>query len=308
MFSDCFKGNSYDIEEIPRMIIPSFMKWIYNIHFSDKINRRIWLPLKMLWKPCYQLHKYNFNSKEQYYIVFMNGSLKYHFDRTYLEQLKDSHPNVKLVMILYDSFSNASAKRSISMIPAFDYVFSFDKEDCKRNGFRHIYSTFSKPDFVHEDATKESACFFIGFGTGRLELLQQTFKRISSKVDNCKFYIAGVKKEKQQRITGVTYNKTMAYDEELQMAYNTDCIVEVLKEGQSGISLRTCEAIAFNKKLITNNKSLLSMPFYDERYMRLFSRAEDIDIDFIKEKIDVKYDDTDYFSPLRILDQLAALE
>jgi hypothetical protein len=100
----------------------------------------------------------------------------------------------------------------------------------------------------------------------------------------------------------------MAYDEELQMAYNTDCIVEVLKEGQSGISLRTCEAIAFNKKLITNNKSLLSMPFYDERYMRLFSCAEDIDIDFIKEKIDVKYDDTDYFSPLRILDQLAALK
>ena len=62
MFADCFKESKYDIEEIPRMVIPSFAKPFYKVHFSDKINRRIWIPGKMLiWKSCYRLHKYHFD-------------------------------------------------------------------------------------------------------------------------------------------------------------------------------------------------------------------------------------------------------
>ena len=109
---------------------------------------------------------------------------------------------------------------------------------------------------------------------GRLQILQKTFERITSEVDGCKFYIAGVKKEQQKTITGVQYNVTMPYAEELQMAYNTECIVEIVKEGQTGVSLRTCEAIAFYKKLLTNNQSLLQMPFYDKRYMQVFAEPD----------------------------------
>ncbi|SFO26906.1 hypothetical protein SAMN04487831_11523 [Pseudobutyrivibrio sp. UC1225] len=307
MFSDCFKEGPYDIEEIPRMVVPSGLKWLYKLHINDKINRRIWLPAKMLWKPCYRLHKYNFDENEEYRVLFMNGSLKYHFDEKYLLDFKKNHPNVKLVMIMYDSFSNKSAKRSIGMIPIFDYVFSFDQGDCERHGFMHIYSTFSRPDFVYEDETKKSKCFFIGYGVGRLEILQNTFAKITAGVKGCKFYIAGVKSEEQKSIPDVIYNHRMSYDEELQMAYNTDCVVEVVKEGQTGVSLRTCEAIAFNKKLITNNQSLLSMPFYDERYMQVFKNPEEIDLDFINKDIVVKYEDSDYFSPLKIIEQLKAV-
>ena len=127
MFADCFKESKYNIEEIPRMQIPGYAKTFYTIHFSDKINRRIWLRGKMLiWKKCYKLHKYAFDSNDRYCVLFMNGSLRYHFSKQYLDNFKRDHPNVKLVMIMYDSFSNPTAKRAISMIPVFDYVFSFD--------------------------------------------------------------------------------------------------------------------------------------------------------------------------------------
>ncbi|MDD3139765.1 MAG: hypothetical protein PHX08_12435 [Lachnospiraceae bacterium] len=308
MFSDLFKETDYDIEEIPRMTIPGWMKPIYKVHFNDRINRHLWLPFKNVWNNFYTLHKYSFDASETYYVLFMNGSLRYHFSRSYLKKLKLQHPNVRLVMILYDSFSNPTAQRSIKMIPEFDYVFSFDQGDCERHGFERIYSTFSKPDFVNTDKSKSSSAFFIGFGIGRLQILQRTFEKISSEVNDCKFYIAGVKANQQKQIEGVQYNVTMPYAEELQMAYNTDCIVEIVKEGQTGVSLRTCEAIAFNKKLLTNNQSLLKMPFYDERYMQVFKEPEEIDLNFIKKKTDVHYDDTDYFSPVKIIDRLAEID
>lgn len=309
MFADCFKESEYNIEEIPRMKIPRYANLLYKIHFSDKINRRIWLPGKMvIWKRCYELHRYPFDSNELYCVLFMNGSLRYHFSERYLTNFKSKHPNVKLVMIMYDSFSNPTAKRAISMIPIFDYVFSFDKADCDRYGFEYIYSTFSKPDFVKYDDRKKTKAFFIGFGLGRLELLQRTFEYITDKVSGCKFYIAGVNEKDQKKIKDVFYNVTMPYNEELQMAFNTDCVVEIVKKGQTGVSLRTCEAIAFNKKLLTNNQSLREMPFYDPRFMQIFDVPDNNIIKFMQEKMDVKYEDSDFFSPLRIIDRLASLE
>ncbi len=307
MFADLFKATSYHIEEIPRMIIPEALEKIYKFHFSDRVNRHVWIPFKRIWKNCYCLHKYDFDSNEKYIVIFLNGSLRYHFSRNYLREVKRKHPNVELAMILYDSVSNPTAKRSISMTSEFDYILSFDGDDCKKYGFTRIYSTFSKPDFVEKNESMSSTAFFVGYGLGRLEILQKSFSVITSKVDNCRFYIAGVKEENKEKIPGVQYNVTFPYAEELQMAYNTDCIVEIVKEGQTGVSLRTCEAIAFNKKLLTNNQNLQEMPFFDGRFMSVFEDPSEIDIDFIKRKMNVHYTDSNYFSPLKVIEKLQNL-
>ena len=304
MFADLFKPNGYSIEELPRMKIPAILKPLYRIQHNDKINRRVWIPGKMIWKPFYQLHKYDFNDDEQYCIIFLNGTLRYHFSSKYLKSLKKKHNNIKLVMILYDSYSNPSAQRSISMVPIFDCVFSFDEKDCQKYGLERIYSTFSYPSFVKKDDSIHTDAFFIGYAQGRLRVLQEVFKRISDKVENARFYIAGVPNQKKKTIKSVEYNKKMTYSEELQMAYNTDCIVEVLRRGQSGVTLRTCEAVAFNKKLLTNNASIKEMPFYDSRFISVFDNPEDIDVSFIKRHINVNYANSDFFSPLRIIKRL----
>ena len=307
MFSDLFKTKEYNVTEVPRMIIPGFLKPLYNLHYNRKINSHIFLPFKMIWTNCYQLHKYPFNDSEEYTVIFLNGSLRFHFSKGYLKKIKKKHTNVKLAMILYDSFVNPAAKRSISMIPIFDYVFSFDKRDCETHGLQHIYSTFSLPDGLELDRNKHTSAFFIGYGAGRLKLLQEVFKTITSEVQNCYFGIAGVGEKDIIDIKDVHYNITIPYSEELQMAYNTDCIVEVVKEGQAGVSLRTCEAIAFNKKLLTNNVQIKEMPFYDSRYISVFNTPNEIDINFVKAKIEVKYDDNDFFSPVSILKKIENL-
>lgn len=302
MYADLFKTNNFHIEEIPRVTPPSFLKFLYKLHFNLKINRHIFLPFKNIWTKYYTLYSYNFNKDEEYCIIFLNGTLNLFFSVQKLKSLKDKYPNLHYVLIMYDSINTMSIKRPLNFIPIMDTIFSFDEQDCKKYNFERIYSTFSKPDFVYNDPIKKTNAFFVGYAAGRENLLKKCFKKMEC-IDHCKFFIVGIK-GKQEKIKNVQYNQYIPYKEELQLAYNTNCIVEILREGQHGITLRTCEAIAFNKKLLTNNVDIKNMPFYDSRYMKIFSNIDSSDIEFIKRNIQVEYKNTDFFSPLQIIYRL----
>lgn len=303
MFSGIFENNKYDIEEVERVHVPFGLKFFYKIHFSDKINRNIFLPFKCVWNKLYGLSRYKFEKEQEYFIIFMNGSLRYHFSIKYLKKLKKKNPNVKYAMIMYDSFSNPAAKRAIKMIPIFDIVLSFDDNDCNKYGLEKIYSTFSYPKGMIKNDKYKSKAFFVGQADTRIDIMKKVFEYITKSVSGCKFIVNGIKKSEEKIIKDVWYNHPLTYKEELLMAYNTDCIFEFVKEGQTGITLRTCEAIAFNKKLITNNLNIVNMPFYDKKYMRVFKTEKDIDISFVEEEKDVNYnkESIEYFSPERII-------
>lgn len=304
MFSDLFKPNQYSIEEVSRLVVPPKFNYLKKLHFNERINRHLWLPGKSIWNRYYALSNYKFDSEEEYVIIFLNGTLRHYYSFSYLENLKKKHSNIKLVMIMYDSFADKSAARAISMIPIFDLVFSFDVDDSQKYGFEYIYSTFSYPEFVEYDSHLKSKAFFIGNATGRLEVLQETLNYLGTTIEGTDFTIVGVPNDKKKYEDNIKYNKPICYKEQLQKSYNTDCIVEILKEGQTGITLRTCEAVMFNKKLLTNNASLKNMPFYDERFMEIFTNIEDIDLEFLTKEICVNYADNNFFSPLRIIDRI----
>ena len=305
MYADLFRTERYDIQQINRFEpMPRVIRDINNLHFSDRINRHVWLPFKGLWNRWYTLNHYPFDSSERYWIIFLNGAFRNYYSKEYLLEFKNTHPNVRLAMIMYDSYSNKHARRAIEFMSLFDKVFSFDEEDCRKHGLERIYSTFSFPSFVRKDEQFHRGAFFVGAAEGRLELMEKCFSKISSIVRNCQFNVVGVPK-KQQRIPEViTYNIGMPYKEALQYSYNSDLVVELVRDGQAGISLRTCEAIFFNKKLLTNNSCIKKMPFYDSRFMSIFHNGDDIDLDFVQNSVEVQYEKGNWFSPLRIIERL----
>lgn len=305
MYADLFRAKEYDIQQINRfMPMPKILQKLNNVHFGDRINRHIRLPFKGIWNHWYSIDHYNFNQDEQYWIIFLNGTLRNFYSYKYLNNFKSKHPNVRLAMVMYDSFSNKSATKAIKMMPIFDKVFSFDAEDCHRYSLEFIYSTFSYPSFVKHDERFHKGAFFVGAEEGRLEIMEQCFAKISSVIPNCQFNVVGVPPRKQHIPEVITYNVGMSYKEALQYSFNSDLIVEIVREGQSGISLRTCEAILFNKKLLTNNEQIKNMPFYDSRYMSVFHNSDDIDIEFVKNEMDVHYDYQSWFSPFHIIEKL----
>ena len=55
----------------------------------------------------------------------------------------------------------------------------------------------------------------------------------------------------------------ITYDENINNVIHTRCIVDIVQSNQSDISLRPLEAIAFRKKLLTNNQNILNADFYN---------------------------------------------
>lgn len=90
------------------------------------------------------------------------------------------------------------------------------------------------------------------------------------------------------------------YEEVIQSVVNTNCILEVMQDNQEGATLRYLEAVVYNKKLLTNNKSITTFPFYNPQYMKIFETVDDIDINWIKNQDVVDYGYKDEFSPKRL--------
>jgi hypothetical protein len=81
----------------------------------------------------------------------------------------------------------------------------------------------------------------------------------------------------------------------------TNCILEVVQNNQAAVTLRTLEAIYYGKKLLTNNKNIKKYSFYNPKYIQVFSDVNEIDFDFVKKKIDVRYEYHNECSPINLL-------
>jgi len=90
-------------------------------------------------------------------------------------------------------------------------------------------------------------------------------------------------KEKQLTGTGIHYNCWLNYKQVLQRVADTKCVLEILQGEQHGFTIRTCEAVTYKKRLITNNQFLKKQPFYDPRFMCVIKKASDIPVDFISD-------------------------
>lgn len=146
--------------------------------------------------------------------------------------------------------------------------------------------------------------FFIGLNKGRLEKLLKVYEEVTKRKGICEFYINKVKRSNQKYADSIHYNERMTYLEVLESLQKTNCLIELLQEGQHGMTLRAFEAICYNKKLITNNKDVINLPFYDERYIQIINDIDDIDYDFIFDKTIVNYGYKDEFSPKYLLQSI----
>lgn len=72
----------------------------------------------------------------------------------------------------------------------------------------------------------------------------------------------------------------------------------------SSNTLRFWEAVIYNKKLYTNWAGAVNSPYYDSRFMRVFNNPDEIDYDFIKERIWVNYNYQGELSPVKYLEIL----
>ena len=116
-------------------------------------------------------------------------------------------------------------------------------------------------------------------------------------------------KEKYLAGTDLEYmHDFMKYDDVVGEIKASNCILEILQPNQKMQTIRYFEAIVYNKKLLTNNSNIYELPYYDSRYMKVYSKTEDIDFDWIKKKEKIQYDYNNEFSPNELVTVLSKLK
>lgn len=94
---------------------------------------------------------------------------------------------------------------------------------------------------------------------------------------------------KDERISTHTVDEIMPYEVVLKRTLEANCVLEIVRPGQVGFTLRTFEAVVYNKKLLTNNEHIKEFQFYNPSYMKVFKSVEDIDWKWVKERNAVNY-------------------
>lgn len=281
------------------------LRKIRKLHFSNKANRKLFLPFKNIWDKSNSLSLDALSVQDNNFIIFQSAVK---FSPLYISRLKKK--GAKIILYLPDTVEklglgdSAVALRRYEKYYHIDKTYSFDPHDCKMYDivFFDIYSSLS-----YEMSSPEGkGVFYIGNcrTEKRLQTLNQIYDRLSEKI-NCDFRIVGVSDPSKVH-KGIECNHPLSYKEVLDCISGTDCILEIMNEDQQGSTLRGKEAICFNKKLLTNNPDIVNNQYYDPQYIHFFSKVEEIDLNWLDREIKVDYGYRGEYSPRAFFQRLVS--
>lgn len=270
---------------------------LHHIHFSFALNSRVQLPFQNVWKNAYALSKIHLQPSKKYCIIYTDVSAG-RTDRKYLSDLQKKG-NVDTVLVMVNTMVHRKDVLK-SRLLFFDYIFSFDQNDCEKYGFIYHPTNYSSVAMMSNEKTEVDA-FYVGVSKGRQEKLEDIFARLKKGGAKCSFYISRVKKK---NVPEIHYNEWLSYKQVLECIKRANCIVEVMEGQQTGVTLRTMEAICYNKRLLTNNRSVRELPFFKTGYIQFFENVSDIDPDFVKDKSVVDYGYNNEFSPVHLIEHI----
>lgn len=257
---------------------------IFRGHLSIKLNNIIQLPFKQIWNPYILDKKLKTIADNSNELCFLFEGSSYRFvECGFVQYLRKKYKNCYLVFFFdgrVDVFKREYKHFSIEqMKKIFDIVISYNKSDTEKYGL-----LLKRPKLIdykvyqYSGRYKNSDAFFVGAAKDRLKDIFDVYKKLSNAGLKCDFHITDVDTKDQLYAESISYNKRMEYSEVLSRVAATKCVVNILEGGNSGITLRDYEAIAFEKLLITNN--------YGFSKTDLFIRENTIFVDEISNSID----------------------
>ena len=278
----------------------TFLSWLKEpfarTHWTDNLIEEI--------KDC------NFDTM----LVVENMSFKKYF----LDYMRSVNPQIRIILFLWDTFKTQQP-RFRDYFSRFDVIYSFDKDDAKRYGFRYF------PDFyIPQTVTPINDCKYDIAFVGAMNPMQtkyrgQTLRKIDAfcKENGLKtyFYIRYYQvvssdnrlRRWYQIIKNFTYykiisslkNSGMLHIDSLPIAdYNqimadTRVILDLSYPGRQGMTINAITALANGKKLITTNKRIKEEPFYNPSMICIIDElSPELDMNFFRipyESIDVSY-------------------
>ena len=135
-------------------------------------------------------------------------------------------------------------------------LWSFDPLDCQRYNLHFNTTYYFKELELPSNSMRHRSVFFCGLDKGRKEKLDEIQQKLNIMGLTSYFHVVDEKKSVAQRLP------LLSYQEYLEYLSVSDAVLDVLQDGQEGMTLRVMEALFLKKKLITTQKNLLKADFY----------------------------------------------
>lgn len=277
---------------------PSIVNILYRIHHLKILNVDLRLPAKHIWYPSY--FKHSFANNLPLCFIFNSRWMKYPHLREYLLYLKHRY-NAKLVCFYQDLVDAHRHVKFHKIFHLFDLILTYDKGDAEKYGLTYHPTVYSNYKVDNDENIPGSDVYFVGSAKDRLALVFDVFYRLKKEGIACDFYLSGVPSSKKIEEDGLHYIHKMSYIENLKHVVRTKCILEIVQGNAKGSTLRTWEAIMYDKKLLTNNLTIANDFYYDGNYISLLN-GNYIDVDFIKQHHSYNNPYKNQINPEKLLD------
>lgn len=194
--------------------------------------------------------------------------------------------NARLILWLWNTVSSNEARKINALKPLCE-IWTFDPKDAQKYGWNlneQFYFVPTSSQGARTPSTGTNICaFLIAFDKGRYNTAKVIRQQLLNYGVNCDFHMVkestrNYDKNDEEWLT----NQTMPYDELLERIRQSDIIVELVRPGQTGLTVRALEAVFYSKKLITNNAHIVNTPLYKHNHNNIFVFGIDDEQDLSK--------------------------
>lgn len=134
-------------------------------------------------------------------------------------------------------------------------IWSFDQADCLRFGFL-LYPQFVEQIDGLKNIQIQYDFSFVGRDKGRADILSRLQDHLKDHGYSTLFDI------RNPASNDINQSANLSYIEYLERYLSAACMIEILQDGQSGMTLRPLEALIYGRKLLTNNPDIVKEDFY----------------------------------------------
>ena len=180
--------------------------------------------------------------------------------KEYLEWLKREFPETK-ILFKYENLIGNARHILPEAIPEGISIWTYDTSDSEKYHINLFDSYYYFNSFLKEKQEPVYDVFFIGRDKGRGEFLLKLEDELKQQGLKTKFIIT---KDGRFSRKKKYYGKELKYTEVTDYLSKSKAVLNVVMEGQKGITLRDAESVFWKIKLITTNEQIKNADFYNK--------------------------------------------
>ncbi|MCZ2496975.1 hypothetical protein GN316_09415 [Xylophilus sp. Kf1] len=143
-------------------------------------------------------------------------------------------------------------------------VSTFDPGDARRYGLSLVRQVYRPVDDLREPLAQDIDIYFLGKDKHRFDRLQSLGRTWCDQGLHVRLLVIAEPGERHPPSAVVEVRQeALGYRENIALIQRSRCLLELTQANQTGLTIRCLEAMFFDRKLVTNNPLVRTLPFYD---------------------------------------------